>query len=223
MHFKRSNKSRTRTIYARKRRKMRRHIGRHTAHDAEYIYPFFRCEVLPGDTISFDGRALSRLVTPIVPFMSNLYLDFHIFFSPNRLDWEHWEQFMGERKPDPDSSIDYILPQIYLPAVTGWVEDSLQDYLNYGKPGIAGNGSLSYSVHNLYGRMYNNVWNLYYRDQNYQDSAPHDIDDGPDAIGDYVLRKRNKRLDYFTGILPFPQKGDASALFLSGTAPVFGV
>lgn len=194
----------------------------HTAHDAEYIYPFFMCEVLPGDTINFDGKALSRLITPIKPFMSNLYLDFHIFFSPNRLDWVNWEQFMGEAKPDPDSSIDYLMPQLYLPAATGWVEDSLQDYLNYGCPGVAGNGTATYSVHNMYGRMYNNVWNLFFRDQNYQDSAVHDTDVGPDTITDYVLRKRNKRLDYFTGILPTPQKGAASALFVGGVAPVYG-
>lgn len=194
----------------------------HTAHDAQYIYPFFRMEVLPGDTISFDGRALSRLITPIKPFMSNLYLDFHFFYSPNRLDWDNWQKFMGERLPDPDSSIDFLMPQMYLPAVTGWPEDSLQDYLNYGCPEVPGNGTSTYSVHNMYGRAYNNIWNLYYRDQNYQDSAPHDTDDGPDAITDYVLRKRNKRLDYFTGILPSPQKGSGAALFLGGTAPVYG-
>lgn len=193
----------------------------HTAHDAEYIYPFFRMEVLPGDTINFDGKALSRLITPIKPFMSNLYIDFHIFFSPNRLDWENWEKFMGDRE-DPDSSIDYLMPQIYLPSSTGWVEDSLQDYLNYGKPGVAGDDSSTYSVHNMYGRMYNNVWNRYYRHQDYQDSVVHDIDDGPDDVGDYVLLKRNKRLDYFTGGLPTPQKGPAAALFIGGQAPVYG-
>lgn len=194
----------------------------HTAHDAQYIYPFFMLEVLPGDTINFSGKALSRLITPIKPFMSNLYLDFHIFYSPNRLDWENWQKFMGERLPDPDSSIDFLMPQMYLPGTTGWAEDSLQDYLNYGPPGVPGNGTSTYSVHNMYGRAYNNIWNLYYRDQNYQDSAPHDTDNGPDAVSDYVLRKRNKRLDYFTGILPTPQKGAAQALFLGGTAPVYG-
>lgn len=194
----------------------------HTAHDAEYIYPFFMLEVLPGDTINFNGKVLSRLITSIKPFMSNLYLDFHIFFSPNRLDWENWQKFMGERVPDPDSSIDFLMPQMYLPAVTGWAEDSLQDYLNYGCPAVPGNDTSTYSVHNMYGRAYNNIWNLYYRDQNYQDSAPHDTDNGPDAVSDYVLRKRNKRLDYFTGILPSPQKGAGAALFLGGTAPVYG-
>lgn len=194
----------------------------HTVHNHEYIYPVFRFEVLPGDTIQFDGRLLSRLITPLVPFMSNLYLDLHVFYSPSRLDWENWDRFLGERRPDTDTTIDLILPQIYLPATTGWEEDSLQDYLNYGCPGVAGDGTSTYSVHNLYGRMYNNVWNLFYRDQNYQDSVPHDIDDGPDSVSDYVLLKRNKRLDYFSGILPEPQKGTAQVLFTSGTAPVYG-
>lgn len=191
----------------------------HTAHNAKFIYPFFMLEVLPGDTIKFDGRAISRLITPLKPFMSNLYIDFHFFHSPNRLDWVNWAKFMGERD-DPDSSIDYIMPQMYLPASTGWLEDSLQDYLNYGCPGVPGNGTATYSVHNLFGRMYNNVWNKFYRNQNYQDSVVHDTGNGPDNVANYVLLSRNKRADYFTSLLPEPQKGTAAPLIIGGNVPV---
>lgn len=200
----------------------KRPYERHMPHGVNYLYPFYVEEVIPGDTHSLRGRFVSRLTTPIVPFMSNMYLETFFFFVPNRLVWEHWEQFMGERKPDPDSSIDYTLPLMYRPAATGWVEFSLQDYLNYGNIGIAGDGTSTYASHNLVGRAHNLIYNDFFRDQNLIDSIPVDLDDGPDAVSDYVLRKRGKRHDYFTSALPWPQKGEAVPLVISGQAPVYG-
>lgn len=200
----------------------KRPYERHMPHGVNYLYPFYVEEVIPGDTHSLRGRFVSRLTTPIVPFMSNLYLETFFFFVPNRLVWTHWEQFMGERKPDPDSSIDYTLPLLYRPAVTGWVEFSLQDYLNYGRPGIVGDGTAVYAAHNLVGRGHNLIYNQFFRDQNLIDSVAVDVDDGPDTLADYVLRKRGKRHDYFTSALPWPQKGEAVPLVISGEAPVYG-
>lgn len=200
----------------------KRPYERHMPHGVNYLYPFYVEEVIPGDSHSLRGRFVSRLTTPIVPFMSNLYLETMFFFVPNRLVWSHWEQFMGERKPDPDSSIDYTLPLMYRPAATGWTQNSLQDYLNYGNPGIAGDGTATYAAHNLVGRAYNLIYNEFIRDQNLIDSAVVDLDDGPDAVSDYVLRKRGKRHDYFTSALPWPQKGEAVPLVISGQAPVYG-
>lgn len=200
----------------------KRPYERHMPHGVNYLYPFYVEEVIPGDSHSLRGRFVSRLTTPIVPFMSNLYLETMFFFVPNRLVWSHWEQFMGERKPDPDSSIDYTLPLMYRPATTGWTQNSLQDYLNYGNPGVAGDGTSTYAAHNLVGRAYNLIYNEFIRDQNLIDSAPVDLDDGPDAVSDYVLRKRGKRHDYFTSALPWPQKGEAVPLVISGEAPVYG-
>lgn len=201
----------------------KRPYERHFTNGADYLYPFYVEEVIPGATHTIsNGRFVSRLLTPIVPFMSNLYLETFYFFVPNRLVWEHWEQFMGERKPDPDSSIDYTLPLMYRPAATGWTALSLQDYLNYGNPGVVGDGTATYAAHNLVGRGYNLVYNEFFRDQNLIDGAIVDIDDGPDTVADYVLRKRGKRHDYFTSALPWPQKGDAVPLVISGQAPVYG-
>lgn len=193
----------------------------HTAHDAGFLIPFYTDEVLPGDTHTVNARVLSRLLTPIVPFMSNLYLDVFWFYCPDRLLWSNWERFNGSQD-NPDDSTDYTMPLMYLPSSTGWAEESLQDYLNYGTPGIAGNDTATYAVHNMYGRMYNFVYNTFFRDQNLQDSVVVDTDDGPDDPADYVLLRRGKRHDYFTSCLPWPQKGESLALFLSGQAPVYG-
>ena len=76
-----------------------------------YLIPVFFDEVLPGDTKKLNSTFFGRLATPFVPVMDNIYLDYHLFFVPNRLLWEHWQNFMGERK-NPSDSIDYVVPSI---------------------------------------------------------------------------------------------------------------
>jgi hypothetical protein len=188
----------------------RRSHGLKTTFDAGYLVPIYVDEVLPGDSFSMNAHGFGRLATPIYPVMDNLYIETFFFFVPNRLIWNNWEKFMGQQD-NPDDSIDYLIPQITGATIAA---ESLQDY--FGLPtGIAG---LSYN--NLHGRAYNLIWNEWFRDQNLQDSVVVDKDDGPDTQTDYVLLKRGKRHDYFTSCLPWPQKGDAVTLPITGNADV---
>ena len=66
--------------------------------DAGRLIPFFVDEVLPGDTFSIHSTSFARLATPLKPVMDNMYLDTHFFFVPYRLVWDHWQEFMGERR-----------------------------------------------------------------------------------------------------------------------------
>lgn len=182
-----------------------------TTFDSGYLIPFFWDEVLPGDTFSLTTTSFARLSTPVVPFMDNLYMDFFFFFVPNRLVWEHWQQFCGEQL-NPDDSTDYLVPQVTVTPTVG----SLYDY--FGLP-----VGKQMTVNNLLPRAYNLIWREFFRDENLQNSPVVDTDDGPDTASDYVLLKRGKRkADPFTSALPWPQKGPGVELPLSGTIPVRG-
>lgn len=184
--------------------------------DAGLLIPFFVDEALPGDTFTGNVNIFGRLNTPIKPIMDNIYIDIHFFSVPNRLVWENWKRFMGER-PDPDSTTDFLVPELDL---------SLRNFAPYTPADYLG---LPTSVNNLTNitalpfRAMTLIWNEWYRDQNLQDSRPMLIDDGPDSADFYsTLMPRGKRKDYFTSALPWPQKGEAVSLPFTGNAPVIG-
>lgn len=195
------------------RSRFKRCHGYKTTMDAGYLIPFYVDEALPGDTFNVKLSSVLRIQTLLYPIMDNMTMDVFFFAVPNRLLWTNWQRFMGERDPDPDSSIDYTLPVMDTP-VGGFVQETLADY--FGLP----IGVHPLEVSTLPFRAYNLIYNQWFRDQNLQDSVQVDLDDGPDAITDYVLLRRGKRHDYFTSGLPWPQKGDEIDLPLGETAPV---
>lgn len=182
--------------------------------DSGLLIPFFWDEVLPGDTKQLNSTLFGRLSTPFVPFLDNVYLDTHYFFVPNRLIWDNWQKFMGERK-NPKDSIDYLVPTITAGS-DGFKRSSTLDYLTV-PPGVP---QLKASSLCFYLRAINLIWNEWYRDENLQDSIEVNTGDGPDTEDMYPLLKRGKRQDYFTSCLPQPQKGPGVELPLGGTAPV---
>lgn len=207
-----------------------------TTLDSGYLCPIFVDEVLPGDTHNLDMDLFARLTTPVVPVMSDIYVDTFYFFVPSRLIWDNFERFMGAQD-NPGDSIDYLVPQLIAPA-DGFPTQSVADYM-----GIPTNVANTPRVNALPFRALNLIYNEWFRDENLQESLPVPKGDGPDtwlqyeADGEtvktdadgndlltYPLFRRGKRHDYFTSSLPWPQKSQTGAvdLPLGLTAPVIG-
>lgn len=180
-----------------------RNSGHKTSFDEGYLIPFFCDEVLPGDTFKLKVSHLTRLATPIVPFMDNVFTDMFFFFVPSRLVWDNWQRFNGERD-NPDDSTDYLIPQLTAPE-NGFSNGSIFDY--FGLPTKVAN----FKFNALPFRAYNLIYNEWFRDQNLIDSVPVEKGD-TDDLDNYTLLKRCKHHDYFTSCLPWPQKGEAVAV-----------
>ena len=209
----------------------RSHVYKTTFNEGQLI-PYFVDEVIPGDTFTLNPVEFCRLATPVVPFMDNIYIESFFFFVPSRLVYDKWVNLCGEQE-NPEDSIDYLVPTVSL---TGDMTNKLPDYM-----GIAcSSGTFNnVSVNCLPFRSYWLIWNEWFRDENLQKSVK--VSKGetntvlepmgqstanpnyglPSGVTNwYDPAPRGKRYDYFTGALPWPQKGPAVDLPLGQTADI---
>ena len=224
-------------MYMKRTKFDRSHVYKTTFNSGKLI-PVFIDEVLPGDTTRMSVNYFARLATPIKPIMDNIYLDWFFFFVPNRLVWEHWQNFCFEQE-DPDDNTDYVIPTV---SATGNSENayigSLWDY--FGLP-VNTSGNLS-GISALPFRGVYLIWNEWFRDENLQKTVKIQKGDtnevlnstrsaeqpswvftsGTNIVPGLACPPRGKRHDYFTSALPWTQKGPGVSIGLAGTAPVQG-
>lgn len=220
-------------MYMKRTKFDRSHVYKTTFNSGKLV-PVFIDEVLPGDTTRMSVNYFARLATPVKPIMDNIYLDWFFFFVPNRLVWEHWQNFCFEQE-DPDDSTDYVIPTV---SATGNSQNayvgSLWDY--FGLP-VNTSGNLS-GISALPFRGVYLIYNEWFRDENLQKSVKIQKGDtnevldstrsadqpswvftsGTSIVPGLACPPRGKRHDYFTSALPWTQKGPGVSIGLAGTA-----
>lgn len=198
------------------------------------IYPIL-CELAyAGDTWKFDLEQFVRSMPMIAPVMSMSDIKVDAFFCPIRLIWDDFEDWIT-LGPTGEASFDW--PTILMSAGSPSSESAkrlnsicdtggLADYLNFPSYSFIGGASGSRELDALPFRVYQTIYNEYFRNQNLETEIPVLHSSGRSQIqlsgtseslySNFTLRYRGWNKDYFTSALPFPQKGPAVRLPSAG-------
>lgn len=189
-------------------------------------YPCYVEEILPGDTFKVNTNMVARLTSQFIkPVYGNLFADVFYFFVPWRLVYDDFPVIFGENKEGYwKNSVEAYAPM--LPAGAEVKSKTLSDYLELPV------GKLNTPINTLYHRAVALVWNEWFRDENYQepvfiqkgsDTSEEELNDNEWSPANYTGKcpPISKYKDYFTSVLPEPQKGDAVELnLISQSLPV---
>lgn len=213
--------------------------------NAGKLIPFYIAETLPGDTFSVDTKGICRMSTPIYPVMDNCYLDIYYFHVPMRIVWDHAKEFFGENNDSAwVQKTEYTIPKVRIgdkKNEAGAVRDmpdenTICDYLGIPTKVIKKGTKDEIKVNALPFRAYVKIWQEWFRDQNVDNPAINKTDDaeenyqrGEESDSNTILKNAhvggyplwvNKFHDRFTSALPYPQKGEATLIPMSGNATV---
>lgn len=165
------------------------------------LMPIQVLEVLPGDTVECQSKALIRVTPLAAPVYHSVTARIHHWNIPNRIvadrDGKAWEEFITG---GVDGMNTDIIPQI---TSTGTSNDLL-DYM--GIEDVAGVDINAYPI-----RGFNKVFNEFYRDQ---DTVPERLED------DITIPNIAWQKDYFTTSRPFSQRGPSISIPIGDKAPV---
>lgn len=183
-----------------------------TTGDMGWLYPVACIEALPNDWFRIKDEFLVRFLALISPTMHMFNVKLHWWYAPSRLAYEDFQSFItGGEKGEDNSTPPYVIaPE------GGFAPGSLMNRL--GAPAnVAG---IKCSA--IPPRLYQLICNEWYRNEWIQDPVEISLAGGEDTTTSLELRKALWQRDYFTRMLPSPQKGPEVLLPLGGAVPVVG-
>lgn len=174
-----------------------------------YMIPIGLIEVLPGDTVRHATSMFLRLAPMLAPVMHPCHVKIHTWYVPHRLVWDEFEDFITG---GPDGLNASVFPTVTAPSGTGFAVGSLADYLGVptGVPGLV--------VSALPFRVYDLIYNEWYRDQDLEEELTISKDSGADTTTAMALQRGDWARDIFTTARPWPQKGMQVTVPVTGAA-----
>lgn len=200
-------------------------VRRQTTFNLGDIKPIYiNTLIMPGETIRMKVRSFLKLTTSLFPSMDNLHADIYAFCDNLQNLWKHSKEFYGEDLDNPQEvAPEYTIPQLVLkPTDTIEPGELLNDLIfPYMKADETRN---DIKAERLSYNHYCNMYNWYFRDQNYIAKIPFSTGDEDINISDLHVKKLLKAArnhDFFMGT-PAPQKGEPEYLPIGTSAPVMG-
>ena len=180
------------------------------------IIPVMAMDVLPGDKFTIETSHMTRMLPLVAPVMHNVKVKVRYFFSPNRLVWPNWEDFIT----GPENATDVDEPTH--PTLSGSATpSSLFDYMGVSTSNHLGGNNAT--VNALPFAHYQYIYNEYFRDQNLEAELNTELNDGNNSGNQDLFQVRTVawQHDRFTSALPFTQKGPEVTLpVLNGDIPI---
>lgn len=195
------------------------------------LVPICAMDIIPGDRFEISYEAMMRFSALIAPVMHKVKITHHYFFVPNRILWENWEDFITQQS---DIEAPYIEPALGFDANRVIRKGSIGDYM--GLPILDTPVAEMLYTPRINALPFAAYWKImaeYYLDQNLQADVASGVinieqanmfatlSDGdnsglvdPFSMSSYCfggpngMPSRAWQHDYFTGCLPFAQKGD---------------
>lgn len=147
-----------------------------TTYNAGDIIPVYYQEILPHSTYEVDLSFVNRLISATLkPTMGTMQLDLFAYFVPNRIVNESWKNVQGENTSSYWSAPEVELAPLYPKNLTNAVQvppGSVADYYHYPTQAPISANVLQ-QCNDLKIRGYIEVYNNFFRDQNYQPPIPY--------------------------------------------------